>query len=378
MDDLSQAFECYSQAASILSLSNQDPLQLATFFTNFAKSCAMSKPKLAEEKLMQTLQLCEKTGDQLVVHAANKDLATFFYEQKRYACAVEICQTVERQVTKSFGMPGSAMCFAINAVKVSRLFIQCLKEMREYQTAIDKSKLLFDDTNKETAMALTVASGRSILGDVMMCVGDCLLAERLVSDALSHYIEALHLYENSVGKEDPKMIAGLVTLAQLCLTGESPIPSMDERFLNSADALMKVTKRSELVEGHAEDVHNLVDFFSSGGFKAAAQLALEVSMAVFEYVKHGTTASADDDLLPEWNFPGQQQPQTGSSSLTAFPSSHKVASTQAVSSSELSEQSSSMSCSIKLLPIEEIRDLLIWSCIPRLLVPVEEDGSEST
>ena len=373
MDDLSQAFDYYSQASNILSLGNQDHLQLAMFFTNLAKSCATFKPDLAAEKLMQALQLYEGTGDPILMHAASKDLANFFYEQKQYGRAVETCQGVEKQLIQRFGqlnmqIPGRMMCFAINGVKISSLVIHCLKEMGEYQAAVVNSELLFNEMNQATVQAKTVASGRAILGDVKLCVGDCLLAEELTAEALSTYREALHFYQNSVGKGDLKMIAGLLTVAHFYQTCGSAVISLDQSFLDSVDALRKVANLKELAQCHAEDLGNLVSFFATVGDEGAAQLALEASMAVSECVEHRKTASANDDLLLPMDFPGQQ-PQMGSSSLTAFSSSHEITSTQTTSSSEYP---SSMTYSINLLPMETIRDLLAWSCIPRLLTAVED------
>jgi tetratricopeptide (TPR) repeat protein len=346
-DNLPEAFEYYSQAVTLLSSSNQDSLQLAMFFTNLAKSCAMSKPQLAEKKLKEALTLCEQIGDQLMVHAAKKKLAKFYFKQKQYDRAVQICQTVERQVIGqvSTELPGNLFCFAINTVKISNVLICCLKETGEYQTAIDKSKVLFSDTNQEVGAATIFASGRAVLGDACVCIGDCLLAENLVQDALSRYHEALEFYEDSVGWTSPKMIAGLVSVARLHLSCERTFINMGE-ILNSVDALMKVTKLKELVQCHTKDVDNLASLFASVHDQDASQLAREVSMAVSEYVKHKTISPPDDDdddLLADLHLT-QQQPQTDSLN------------------------------SIEKLPMGKIRDLLAWSCSSSRIIPVQESS----
>lgn len=376
MEDLPQAFTYYSQALNILSLENQNPLQLAAFFTTLAKSCTTLKPDLAEEKLMQALQLYEGAGDPLLVHAANKDLANFFYEQKQYGRTVEICQRVETQSIQQFGqlnlqIPGRMVCFAINGVKLSSLAIRCLKEMGEYQVAVVSSEFLFNEMNQATVQAKTVASGRAVLGDVKLCVGDCLLAEQLTAEALLAYHEALQFYQNSVGNGDPKMIAGLLALAYFYQTSRSEVNSLDQIFLNSVDALKKVTSLKELMQCHAQDLGNLVNFFAAVGDEDAAQLALEASMAVSECVERRETASADQSLLP-LDFLGREL-KTVSSSVIDFPGNSEIMSAQ--TSEHLF--ASSTTCSINLLPMAMVRDLLAWSCSPHLLTSVDEDGSDN-
>lgn len=377
MDDLSQAFRCYFEASGILSLANQDPLQLAKFFTNLAKSCSTFKPELAEEKLMHALQLYERIGDPLLVYAITKDLASFFYSRKHYERALEVCQNAEMKLIKQFGqlnmqMPGRMICLAVNAVKVSSLGIHCLKEMGEYESAVVNSELLFNETNQAAVQAKMVASGRAVLADVKLCVGDCLFAGDLTAEALSSYREALQLYESSVGKGNPKLIAGLLALAQFYQLGENSADSVDQSFLNSVDALKKARKDKDLAQHHAEDLSNLVSFFASVGDEAAAQMALEASMAISELVEQRVTSvAADEDLLLPWDVPEQLLSQTGSGL------GHKITGMGTVSSCHASELPFSMSYSIKLPPLDRVRDLLTWSCTPSMLTTPEEGSVET-
>ena len=370
MEDTPQAFDNYFQASRILSLANQSATELAKFYTNLAKSCSQFKPELAEEKLMHSLQLFEKMADPLLILAASYELADHFYSQKRFDRVIEICQSADTRLVEQLGqlnmeIPGQMICMTLNATKLSSLVIHSLKEMGEYQTALVSSEAVFNEENQATVMVEMFASGRSVMADIKVCVGDCLLAENLKMEALSSYREALLLYEKSTGKGDPKMIAGLLSLARFHQTTAMTRSNEDHAIITSMEALSQVDTERKLDKCHVEDLGNLVTYFVTVGDQDSAQMCLEASMAVSELIERTDRATdcIDEDIVLPWS---DSEPIPHEMETRATASSNKVTRVS-------DDLPASMSYSIKPLSDVTMRDLVAWSCTASMFAQVQEN-----